>query len=136
MGLYGSEYWTYVLPRRVGDLTARSLTTRCLPIGAAEAVRIGLADASLPGDRVGFERAVEAYAFDLATGDDFQALLKSKSDRRAADERRQPLQAYRDLELDEMRRDIFDDRHGFAGARGSFIRKRRPPIGAASSVAS
>ena len=27
MGLFGSEYWTYVLPRRVGEDTARSLTT-------------------------------------------------------------------------------------------------------------
>ena len=26
MGLYGSEYWTYVLPRRVGAATAAALT--------------------------------------------------------------------------------------------------------------
>ena len=136
IGLHGSEYWTYVLPKRVGELAARSLTTRCLPIGATDAVRIGLADTSLPGDPIGFEQAVKAYTCDLATGDNYSALLKSKSDRRAADERRQPLQAYRDLELDEMRRDIFDDRHGFAGARGSFIRKRRPPIAAAAPAAS
>ena len=50
MGLRGSEYWTYVLPRRVGELTARSLTDDCLPIGAAEAVRIGLADMALRVD--------------------------------------------------------------------------------------
>ena len=44
MGLYGSEYWTYVLPRRVGDGEATSLTERCLPVGAAEAELVGLVD--------------------------------------------------------------------------------------------
>ena len=31
MGLYGSEYWTYVLRRRVGTAQARMLTEQCLP---------------------------------------------------------------------------------------------------------
>ena len=31
MGLYGSEYWTYVLPRRVGAHRAESLAGRCEP---------------------------------------------------------------------------------------------------------
>ena len=30
MGLYGSEYWTYVLPRRVGLTTANDLTRQWL----------------------------------------------------------------------------------------------------------
>src|SRR5690606_17858471 len=34
MGLTGSEYWTYVLPRRVGAAQAERLTGECLPIGA------------------------------------------------------------------------------------------------------
>ena len=41
MGLYGSEYWTYVLPRRVGADHAQALTTRCEPIGTAQALRLG-----------------------------------------------------------------------------------------------
>ena len=44
MGLYGSEYWTYVLPRRTGWDEAERLTSACLPIGADHAVAIGLAD--------------------------------------------------------------------------------------------
>ncbi|HEX3210509.1 MAG TPA: enoyl-CoA hydratase-related protein, partial [Geminicoccaceae bacterium] len=36
-GLYGSEYWTYSLPRRVGPEKALELTERCLPIGVHEA---------------------------------------------------------------------------------------------------
>ena len=45
-GLYGSEYWTYLLPRRVGERTTARLTSAPFePVGAHQAVRIGLLDA-------------------------------------------------------------------------------------------
>jgi len=34
--LYGSEYWTYLLPQRVGAENAKRLTQARLPMGAAE----------------------------------------------------------------------------------------------------
>lgn len=126
MGLYGSEYWTYVLPRRVGDRHARALTERCLPIGAADAVRSGLVDHVLSGTREQFDAAVVADAAELAVGEGFDRLLEAKRAARAADERRRPLETYRVQELAEMSRDIFDDRHGFAAARRAFVTKRRP----------
>ena len=51
--------------------------------------------------------------------------------RRAADERRRPLDVYRTEELAAMSRDIFDDRLGFAAARHAFVTKQRsgPPVG-------
>ena len=58
MGLYGSEYWTYVLPRRVGAGEAANLTARCLPIDAAEAARIGLVDGVLRAEPAEFDAAV------------------------------------------------------------------------------
>ena len=46
-GLYGSEYWTYLLPRRVGPTTTARLTRAPFrPVGSREAVRIGLLDAA------------------------------------------------------------------------------------------
>ena len=44
MGLYGSEYWTYSLPRRVGDMLSNQLTEECKPISAQHSTRIGLVD--------------------------------------------------------------------------------------------
>ena len=44
MGLYGSEYWTYSLPRRVGDIEAKQLTEECNPISAKQAKALGLVD--------------------------------------------------------------------------------------------
>ena len=44
-GLYGSEYWTYLLPRRVGPaITSRLTQAPFNPVGSREAVRIGLVD--------------------------------------------------------------------------------------------
>ena len=126
MGLYGSEYWTYVLPRRVGDLEASRLTQRCLPIGAAHAERIGLVDRLVSGTRGQFDHAVLDHAAELAARSDYPQLLEQKQVARAAAEARKPLEAYRVEELAEMSRDIFDDRHGFTDARRAFVTKQKP----------
>ena len=124
MGLYGSEYWSYVLPRRVGGHRAESLVGRCEPVAAEEAVRIGLVDEALAGPPAAFEEAVLEYATRLATRADYASLLERKRAARAADERRRPLESYRAEELALMRLDIFDDRRGFAAARHAFVTKR------------
>ncbi len=124
MGLYGSEYWTYLLPGRVGRKAALSLTSECLPIGAREARRIGLADATLTGTVHDFEMAAARYAAGLAVAPDYADQLARKQERRDVDEQRRPLAQYRRQELAEMRFDIIDDRCGFADARRAFIRKQ------------
>ena len=126
MGLYGSEYWTYVLPRRVGETEAAVLTGECLPIDAAAAGRIGLVDDVLRVTADEFDDAVLDEATRLAAAPGLQRLLEDKRAARAADERRKPLEAYRAEELAEMSRDIFDDRHGFAAARHAFVTKQKP----------
>ena len=126
MGLFGSEYWTYVLPRRVGPPRARRITEDCLPMSSAEAVEIGLADAALPGDRARFDGAVVEHARALAAHPEHARWLATKAAIRAGDERRRPLETYLVRELAEMSHDIFDDRNGFAAARHAFITKQRP----------
>lgn len=124
MGLFGSEYWTYVLPRRVGRDHADRLTRACLPIGASEALGIGLVDEVLAADREAFEDAVVAYASELAASARYDELLTAKHTALEADTRDLPLDAYRVQELAEMRADIFDDRHGFSSARLAFVSKQ------------
>lgn len=129
MGLFGSEYWTYVLPRRVGAHHAARLTEECLPVGAAEATKIGLADAVLPGDRAAFDARVLAHVRTLAGHSGLPEWLAAKAAARQEDEQRRPLETYRCRELAEMSCDIFDDRNGFAAARRAFVTKqpaRRP----------
>ena len=133
MGLYGSEFWTYVLPRRVGYVEAERLTQRCLPIGADEAAEIGLVDEVLPGPggRVRGRRRGQRDPSRRRSGD-YSRLLEDRCAARQADERRKPLEAYGVEELAEMSRDIFDDRNDFqqqaaAPSSPSRSRRRRPP---------
>ena len=126
MGLYGSEYWTYVLPRRVGADEAATLTEQCLPIGAQQAARIGLVDDVFVGPPAEFENAVLEHAARLAGRDDYPELLERRNAAREADEGRKPIEAYRAEELAEMSHDIFDDRNSFSVARHAFVTKQKP----------
>ena len=126
MGLHGSEYWTYTLPRRVGPAEADRLTRECLPIDGTEAVSLGFADRVLSGDPEEYDGEVAELAADLAGRYDFPQLLAAKRLQLEADGRRRPLDAYLAEELGEMSRDLFDDRLGYAAARSAFVTKKRP----------
>src|SRR5208283_3539174 len=64
--LYGSEYWTYLLPRRVGAEQAQAIMARRLPLGTREAHAIGLIDDHAGPDAASFRALVEARAAGLA----------------------------------------------------------------------
>ncbi len=50
MGLYGSEYWTYLLPKRIGIQRAVLFTEQCLPWGTDIAMEVKLIDARITTD--------------------------------------------------------------------------------------
>jgi putative two-component system hydrogenase maturation factor HypX/HoxX len=52
--LYGSEFWTSLLPPRVGEEGARAIMQRRLPMTARESVACGFYDACLAGDPAAF----------------------------------------------------------------------------------
>ncbi|MFI9408314.1 enoyl-CoA hydratase/isomerase family protein [Nocardia gamkensis] len=53
IGLSGSEFRTYTLPRRVGSASARRLLNERQPLDAAGAVDLGMIDAVTPSGRFG-----------------------------------------------------------------------------------
>ncbi len=120
--LYGSEYWTYLLPRRVGAAGARTITEARLPIGTAAAQRIGLIDDHYGSSPHDFLERTIAAAHELA-GDAFDARLRAKRDRRATDEAAKPLAAYRAEELERMRLNFFGFDSSYHVARHNFVRK-------------
>jgi len=104
--LYGSEYWTYLLPRRVGDDGIAAVMDRRLPMLAAEAERLRLVDAVGPNDRTAFRDWVIAQAAALA-GNSLAERLAAKRERRRRDESERPLEAYRHDELQRMRMNFY-----------------------------
>ena len=83
--LYGSEYWTYLLPGRVGEQRAQ--------------------------------------AMELAAREDFDRLLALKLEARERDERRKPLETYREEELERMRLDFYGFDPSYHVARYHFVHR-------------
>jgi putative two-component system hydrogenase maturation factor HypX/HoxX len=123
MGLYGSEFWTYSLPRRVGAETARRLTSEALPVSAATAARIGLVDRLVPVAARNFTTEVERMAADLADAPDLARRIAAKAAARRADEEERPLAEYRRAELARMRAVFFDPQAPYHALRSAFVRK-------------
>lgn len=127
MGLYGSEYWTYSLPRRVGTAEAARLTREPLPVGAAAAGEIGLVDRVLPGGTQRFRDQVRRDAAALADSPELADRLTAKKRQREADESVKPLARYRAEELAQMRRNFFDEGEPYHGLRRNFVYNVAPP---------
>jgi putative two-component system hydrogenase maturation factor HypX/HoxX len=121
--LYGSEYWTYTLPRRVKRGEPRAVMENRLPVGAAQAVGHGLVDRVFEAGRSAFLPQAIAEARSLAESADFGAVLAAKRARRAADEAQRPLAAYRAEELAQMRRNFYGFDPSYHYARAHFVGK-------------
>jgi len=126
MGLHGSEYWTYTLPRRVGTQEAARLTSACLPVSPASALRSGLVDRVISGDAAGYRVQVAALAEELAASPGYPARLAAKGRQLAAAEKQRPLAAYRAAELAIMRRNFSGPREPYPELRRAFVYKEKP----------
>lgn len=123
MNLYGSEYWTYLLPRRVGPEQALELTENCLPIGTHRAQEIGLIDNVFGSNVAQFRAEVRQSAESLARSIDLELRLRLKHQVRQTDERTKTLCTYRDEELAKMAVNFGDSR--YHQARQAFVYKRQ-----------
>lgn len=119
--LYGSEFWTYLLPPRVGADGAAAIMRHRLPMTAREAVELGFYDACLPGP--GFAVDVARRAAEMAAAASFAGELAAKVAQRAADEAQKPLAAYRAEELAAMRRNFYGFDPSYHVARYHFVAK-------------
>jgi putative two-component system hydrogenase maturation factor HypX/HoxX len=127
-GLYGSEYWTYLLPRRVGTELAHRLTRAPFtPIGTREAVDIGLLDAAFGATVDAFRARVRRLAERMAHGHDFGDRLIYKRLQRLRDEQIKPLSAYRKEELARSHECFFGDDPSYHEARHRFVHKLGAP---------
>jgi putative two-component system hydrogenase maturation factor HypX/HoxX len=126
-GLYGSEYWTYLMPRRVGDEAAQRLTRTFAPVGAREAVALGLLDSAFGEDIASFHAQVRGLAERLARHPAVGHWLEEKRRRRALDEQARPLEAYRAEELRRSHECFFGADRSYHEARSRFVHKLGAP---------
>jgi putative two-component system hydrogenase maturation factor HypX/HoxX len=124
--LYGSEYWTYLLPRRVKHGPPQAVMERRLPLSAKAARELGLVDAVFGDDHADFVAAVRARAGALAVSPEIEGFSQRKRAARARDEVAKPLAAYRAEELGEMRRNFYGFDPSYHVARSHFVHKTPP----------
>ncbi|AKU14587.1 putative formyltransferase [Azoarcus sp. CIB] len=121
--LFGSEYWTYLLPRRVGPEAGRRIMGNRLPLLARDAHAAGLIDATFSPDPWTFETEVARHAAALAVDPALAERITAKAARRAADEAEKPLAAYREEELAALRRNFYGFDPSYHVARYYFVMK-------------
>ncbi|MFT6351119.1 hydrogenase maturation protein [Neptuniibacter pectenicola] len=121
--LYGSEYWTYLLPKRVGVEAAAELMHTRLPLSAREAEAKGLIDLCCDETRDGFVEKIKAEAVQLSCSAGFADQLALKNVQRKQDETLKPLAHYRREELEQMKLNFFGFDPSYHVARYHFVEK-------------
>ena len=122
--LFGSEYWTYLLPKRVGEKMAATLTEeQRLPISAKKAWRIGFVDKVLDKNHKIFAAQVKHLAKTfIADKALLQQTLSEKAETRCFDEAKKALASYRQFELTQMHANFYGS-DAYHQARKNFVYK-------------
>jgi len=119
--LYGSEYWTYSLARRVGIEGGRHVMQRRFPLLARDAAAMHLISACLGAED--FVDEVKARAQALALDPALPQHLAAKHQKRSRDEEAKPLAAYRAEELERMKLNFYGFDPSYHIARHNFVAK-------------
>jgi putative two-component system hydrogenase maturation factor HypX/HoxX len=133
-GLYGSEYWTYVMPRRIGAEMSAAITQTFKPIGTRQAVELGLLDAAFGDTASAFGEQMRGLAQRLARHPHVDRWLEDKRRRRSADEQLKPLSTYRTEELAKCHENFFGPDRRYHEARRRFVYKTGAPCAAPLSI--
>ncbi|GAB3493866.1 hydrogenase maturation protein [Curvibacter fontanus] len=121
--LYGSEYWTYLLPKRVGPERAHKIMTSRMPLSAVDAQRLGLVDRCTDTAPDAFEHEVIQPALAMAGACNLKSRILQKQKTRADAEATRPLADYRKEELSRMYRNFYGFDPSFHVARYHFVHK-------------
>lgn len=121
MGLYGSEYWTYLLPKRVGQEITHYLTDKCITLTTNKAKEIGIIDDAFSSNK--FIENIKETAENIAMDKLFGEKLKIKRETRLKDESTKLLQIYRDEELKNMWSNFYDKDSSYDILRKNFVYK-------------
>jgi len=129
--LYGSEFWTYTLPKRVGWERGREIMENRMPISSERAMGIGLIDGVFGRTPEDFTQGLKGFLKSFVNSKDFDRFLKEKREKRLSDWSKKPLKTYREEELERMRLNFYGFDTSYHIARYYFVRRflpfRTPP---------
>ena len=121
--LYGSEYWSYLLPKHAGVEHAQQISQARLPMGTEEAFRLGLIDQQFDTPHDSFLNSCKNEVKKLINQPDFDRQMKQRRQQRIEDEQTKPLARYRETELEKMRLNFYGFDPSYHIARYNFVHK-------------
>jgi len=119
IGLSGSEYHTYTLPKRVGKEMAKKLTSECLPISALKAKEIGLID-----DIIKNKEQLHQLLVQKINSEEFDDFLWDKED--FLEENHDLIERHKEDEIKVMYNEFWDEDSIFHKLRAEFVYKICP----------
>jgi len=122
LGLSGSEYHTYTLPKRVGEQKAKELLERCLPISASKAKELGMIDEVFGAE--GYTKELEAYVQELFSEDELEDFLWEKEE--CIEEEKEAMELCKRQELQTMHPEFWEENSPFHQLRYEFVYKICP----------
>lgn len=127
LGLYGSEYWTYSLPLRVGESNAEEMTKNCLPVSTQRACSIGLVDTVLSENDETYLDELHRYCKSLCDNEErYYELLDAKREKIYHTSFTEEIQRHREVELEQMYPSFYDPKSDFNCLRKEFVYKLCP----------
>ncbi len=129
--LYGSEFWTYTLPKRVGWKKGKEIMDRRMPISSKQAKELGLIDDCFGKTPSEFRKKLRRKIEEFINSKEFELFIKKKREERERDEKVKPLAKYREEELERMKLNFYGFDTSYHIARYYFVYRvphfRTPP---------
>ncbi len=129
--LYGSEFWTYTLPRRVGWKTAKEIMENRMPISANKALSIGLLDSVFGKTPAQFRNILKVKLEEFVNSPEFGRFIKKKIKERTDPKWEEEIEKARRHELEMMKLNFYGFDTSYHIARYYFVYRkphfRTPP---------
>ena len=129
--LYGSEFWTYTLPKRLGWEKGREVMDRRMPIGSEQAQEIGLIDGVFGRTPAEFRGKLADKVLSLINSVEFQKFIEDKRKERTSSEWLSLIERCKKEELENMRLNFYGFDTSYHIARYYFVYRlphfRTPP---------
>ena len=120
LGLSGSEYHTYSLPKRVGEQKAKELLENCLPLSIQKAKKIGLVDEVFSSEE--YFDTLRAYAQSLVKDENiYEDFIWDKQE--YLEKNKNSINLCKENELKIMHPEFWDKNSTFHKLRYDFVHK-------------
>ncbi len=123
LGLSGSEYHTYSLPKRVGEQKAKELLDSCLPLSANKAKGMGMVDEVFAKEN--YFEDLRSFTNSLIEDEDkYDDFIYDKQD--YLEQNKEYINECKEQELKVMHPEFWDEKSEFHTLRHEFVYKKCP----------